>query len=254
MNNVDKRQSSSALAKRWRRQVDRQRHQRELASLRDLAAIGYLINGPIRDDNLVDVRGLVQVVVHDHREAGLLRTRVAGYKAAGVPWGVKIGGPENHLFEKDLLERPMRRGRGRRLGLGHPELLALALRLDRELVRRARYPYMPCAQEPRWPQLWAAIEPAAANRLRGSGPEFETWQRMHPGAELPSRRVLGIRAFPLAFVGHASNWFITVVADLRSVPKRQVFTLGHELSGLKGFRAAVEYDLVDSRFSVVRAR
>jgi len=250
MNTITEIRASPGLPARWRGQVARQRRCREAAGPRHLAGIGYLVNGPIYD-HLVDVRRLVIVVVHDQLRNGRLATRVAGYTAASLPWGLKIGGRESNRFEKDLLRAPVQGGCGQRLNLDQPELLALALQLDRQLTRHAKHPHMPGRWKPRWPQFWATFEPETALGLQGDGPEFEALLRRHPRSDLRSqeRAVLRMPAFPLEFASHAWQRCVMVMADLGTMPKRQVIGAQPLARSLCGFSGAIEYDLVHSRFS-----
>jgi hypothetical protein len=247
MDNVAEIRAGPALGACWRRQIGRQLPRRRAAGPRHLAAIGYLINVPIYD-HLVDVRRLLIVVVHDQLHADRLITRVAGYAAGSLPWGVKFGGRENHRFEKDLLQVPVHGGRGQHLNRDQPKLLDLALQLDRHLTRAARHLFMPRRAIPCWPQLWAALEPETAVGIHGGGPEFEDWRRRYPGADLPSRLVLGMTAFPLELVSEHWKRFNCALADLRTTPKWQVVSSSHLDRTLRGFRGAAQYDLLSSRF------
>jgi hypothetical protein len=239
------------LLQRWRCQVASQRR-RNACALRQDAALGYLAQGPIYH-GLIDVRRLVFVVLHDQqRPNNALAMRVSGYVASGVPWGVKIGGSDHNRFEKDLMCAPARRARGQRFDLAQSELLGLALQLDRYLDRQARHCRKPRLHHPRWPQPWAAFEPAIAAHFRGAGPEFETRRDActRPADRFRSvqRTVIGLTAFPLEWVSHEWQRITTVFADMQSMPKRQIFTLDHAHRNLCGFGGAVEYDLLNSRF------
>ena len=239
------------LVQRWRQQVASQRRRRERRGPRPCAALSYLVRGPVLN-GLIDVRRLVFVVARaQRRHDDGLATRVLGYAAAATPWGVRIGGADNCRFEKELTLAPRAEARGRRIDLHDEELLHLALDLDRFLERQERYPYLPGRRQPRWPNLWAAFQPEVARHIECAGPEFE---RACQGASLVcgvafQRSAWGLTLFPLELVSHAWRQFTAVLADTRTVPKRQVMALDHPARDLCGFTGAIEYDLCHSRFS-----
>jgi hypothetical protein len=119
------------LIQRWRQQIARQQRRRAARGPRSLAAVAHLVHGPVRD-GLVDLCQMVFVTLFDEvQTAGRLATGVAGFTSAVVPWGVRIGGPEQSRFEKDLGWPPAYEAKGRRFDLAHSELLTTALDLDR---------------------------------------------------------------------------------------------------------------------------
>jgi hypothetical protein len=255
MSSVVSSRAGPELVRRWREQIARQQRRRVAQGPRGLAALGYLVRGP-QPSGLVDLRRVVFVALCDRSQAdGHLATRVVGFSAACAPWGVKIGGPEQSRFEKDLLRAPAIGGKARRFDLAHPDVLTLALDLDRLVERHVRFPGMPRHRQPRWPALWAAFTRRVSSNLTGAGPEFESTVR-HAGAVAhdvfwDSRRTIqGLVAFPLPFVSHAWQQFTTIFADLKTLPKRQVIRLEHQAKNLAGFAGAIEFDLVHTRFSV----
>jgi hypothetical protein len=242
------------LIQRWRQQIAGQRRRRAAGGPRALAAVGYLVHGPVHN-GLVDIRRIVFVTLHDEVDAaGRLATRVGGFRAAAVPWGVKIGGPEHTRFEKDLGRPPAFRAKGRRFDLAHPDVLAIAMDLDRLVERHLRFPHFPRRRQPRWPTLWAAFSPHVAVGLCGQGPEFEalTGPGGRGNADLlmaNRRRIGGLVAFPLVYVSHAWQQCLAIHADVRSLPKRQVITLEQKAKNLCGYSGAIEFDLLHSRFA-----
>jgi hypothetical protein len=254
MSTIVSARASPALLQRWRQQVARQQRRHASQGPRPLAAIGYQVHGPVTD-GLVDLRRVVYLSLFDElRGDGRLATRVAGFTSAIVPWGIKIGGPEQSRFEKDLGWPPAYEAKGRRFDLAHSELLTTALDLDRSLERHERFPHLPRLRQPRWPTLWATFESRAAFALHGDGPEFEALARQGNDRKedllKANHRVIGgLMAFPLAFVSHAWRQFTAVYADLKSVPKRQVIALDHPAKSLCGFSGAIEFDLFHTRFS-----
>ena len=113
---------------RWRQQVASQLRRRRSQGARPVAAISYLIRGPVWS-GLIDVRHLLFTVLHDApRNHGLLAIRFAAYSTTCVPWGVRIGGAEACRFEKDLSLGPKPLARGRHFNSFDGELLATAHR------------------------------------------------------------------------------------------------------------------------------
>ncbi len=256
MNVVATARAGPELVQCWRRQIARQRRRRLARGPRPLAAISYLVHGPA-ENKFVDIRRILFVVVHDQfRGAQMLAIRVAAYAATPVRWGVQIGGATQIRLEKDLALAPETDGRGRRFQTKPTPLLDLALDLDQFLERRYRHPALPRRQQPRWPRLWAAFQAADASRIQAEGPEWQAWQagRKRPRgfADAPRGSVAGLVALPLEFVSHAWPQFVTVFADLTTIPKRQLIDAHRPQQCLQGFCGAMEYDLTESRFSSSR--
>ena len=213
--------------------------------------MSYLARGP-REAGLIDVRRLVFVVLRDEmRTDGSQATRLSGYTSVVIPWGIRVGGGDQHRFEKALTLVPRVAAHGPRFDLMGEELLTLALELDRYLSLQHRYPHLPRRQQPRWPQFWAAFSPATAKYIRCAGPEFDAHRSS--GTAVIERSCSGLTLYPLEMVGHAWRQFVTVFADLKTVSKRQVIALDHAAQNLCGFAGAVQYDLCHSRFSAQAA-
>ncbi len=243
------------LKQQWRQQLASQLRRRAAQGPRPLAAITFLVRGPVRS-GLVNLRDLLFVVVHDDlREDGTLHVRFAAYGAGTIPWGIKVG-PENSKLDKDLALTPGPSTRGRRFDLLKGDLLSLALNLDQLLERHSRYPHLPRRCQPRWPKLWAGFTPDVARTLSFAGPEYEAslGKNDNPAAQPPIPSILGLTLMPLSYVSHAWRQISAVFADLATIPKRQVIVLESHSRNLRGYQGAVEYDLTSSRFAVESAR
>lgn len=234
------------LLQRWRQQIAAQDVRRQRRGPRPLAAISYVARGLIQD-GLVDLTRLLFVVVHDEwHEQHSLVTCCRAYVSAPVPWGARIGGAQSCRLDKFLTLAPKRNARGRRFDLAQPELLRLCMDLDRHLERQAQFPHAPRRRQPLIPELWAGFTPTVATGIHCAGPEFDAAGQPHVS---PRRGANGLVLLPLEFVSHESARCAAILADVSSMPKRQVVTLGHRAANLVGFQGAVEFDLNQSRFS-----
>jgi hypothetical protein len=239
-----------SLLDQWRQRLGgRRRH----AQPRPLAALGYLVNGPVID-GLIEVEKLTLVLLCDELiRPGHCALRLAGYVGSRVPWGVRFGGPEQCLFFKDLRLQPVPGARGYRLDLASTELLALGLQLDRELDRHTRYCQRQVREHVQLPKLWAGFQPADAAGITGDGPELAAYaartgrspQRL---LEQLRRDHLDSAIFPLAWVSHHWRQAVAVFADLERFPRRQVFRARHLADDLVGYQDAAEHDFFNSRF------
>lgn len=239
---------ANSLLARWCGQIGAQRRRRAARGARSLAVLSYLRHAP-GAAALVDIRHLVWVVLYDQQRASREPAiRVAGYGVAAVAWGVAFGGAEYHRFEKRLHLAPTSRLGRREFNLAQPDLLALALGLDRCLEHHAADRHLPVSRGPRLPRLWAALSVADARRVCPAGPEFEA-RRASRARPVPARMAGNQVLVPLEFVSHAWQHFVAVYADLRSIPKRQVFHLRAPERDLVGFAGAAQFDFYSSRFS-----
>lgn len=236
------------LLDRWRRYT----HRRPSHG-RPLAALGYLVDGPIFN-GLVELERLTLVVVYDE----LLRhdqsaPRLAGYTGTQVPWGVMWGGPEQCRFFKDLSLQSVPQGRGLRIDLARPRLLQIGLQLAREIDRHERHPSLPRCDHFRLPCLWAAFKPVHAAGLYGDGPELVAYARrlQKDTTEVFAtvcRQYGGFSLHPLAWVSHHADLAATIFVDLARFPKRQFIDLDNLPGKLVGFQDAAEFDFLHSRF------
>ncbi len=235
----------------WRRQMGRP--SRRAALPRPLAALGYLTSGAVVD-GLVEIENLVLVVLYDElHDDGRLSLTLAGYSGARVPWGVQWGGVEHNLFFKDLLLRPRPQAYGRCLDTRHPQLLELALRMDRLLDRFGRYTHLGKERQLVLPRLWAGFRTSCLPQLTGEGPELaaaaaHTGQSPEELLRQSRRQYEGLALFPMEWVSHHWEQATAVFADLQGFPTCQVFSLTAPELDLVGFRGAAQFDLLHSRF------
>jgi hypothetical protein len=231
------------LLDQWRRRLGGPRRDHP----RPWAALGYLVDGPIVE-NLVEIANLTLVLLYDEPlPRGRCALRLAGYAASPIPWGVRFGGPDQRRFLKDLWLQPVPGGQGYRLDLGDEELLALGLQLERELGRHAHSRRQAVRARVRLPKLWAAFQPAGAEKISGDGPELAAYAER---TGRPPQRLLeylrrdhqGSILYPAAWVSHHWQEAVGIYADLEQFPRRQVFRLRHLPHDLAGFQDAAEFD------------
>jgi len=228
----------------WRKRLGGRRRR---ACPRPLAALGYLINGPVLA-GLIPVENLTVVLLYDELiRPGQCALRLAGYCGRRIPWGVRFGGPDNCMFRKDLMLQPIPGGRGYRLDLARADLLTLGLAIDRELDCCARFCQQQLRERPFLPKLWAAFQPADTAKITGDGPELAAYAartRRSPQRLLEQlrREHLGLILQPLAWVSHHWQQAEAVFADLERFPRRQVFCMQRMPDDLMGFHDAVEFD------------
>ena len=234
----------------WRRQFTFCRRNRES---RPLAALGYLTSGPVVE-NLIEIEKLILVVVHDEVNArGNATIRLAGYSGTRIPWGIRWGGPENSKFFKNLQLQPMAGARGLRLDIASADLLRLALHLNRDIERYLRYARRCKRPNLQLPRLWAGFRPADVPRAQCGGPELaeycaRTSRRPDDALAAIRRDYFGLTLFPFAWVSNSWQQAVTVFADLRRFPLRQVFPLNNPPEDLIGFQGVAEHDFCNSRF------
>lgn len=234
----------------WRRRFGGER--RRLDQSRPLAAMGYLVNGPIME-GLVEVGNLILTVLYAVRlHHGQETLRLAGFSGTPVRWGIRWGGADQCRFCKDLLLQPVPGGPGLRINVTRADLLRLGLALDRELDRHARDPRLPIQPRIQLPKLWAAFRQADAAAVTGGGPELADYARQtrQSADELLARLRRthgGMVLYPQAWVSHHWQQAVTIFADLGRFPRRQVFSIRRLPDDLVGFQAAAEFDF-HSRF------
>ncbi len=239
-----------SLSDLWRRQLGCRRRP---CNPRTLAALGYLTNGPVVEE-LIEIDKLVLVVVYDKTAArGNTTTCVAGYSACPIPWGIRWGGAENSRFLKNLSLQPMAGARGQRLDTASESLFRLALQLDRDIERLLCYGRRCKSRQLRLPKLWAGFRPGDAARIEGDGPELaeycaRTGRSAADNLAAMQRNHFGLKLFPLAWVSIAWQQAVSVFADLRRFPLRQVFPIEKLPEDLIGFQGAAEYDFQSTRF------
>ena len=241
--------SSTDLLERWRHQIADRRSRNNQRRLR-LAALGYLVSGPMRHA-LVQIEHLILVVLRAGQPEPALR--LTGYTAKRVKWGIHWGGPQCNRFAKDLALEPRLGARGWRLDLARGELVQLGLRLEHELERHARIRQLPVKRRVELPRLWAGFRSSDARDLKGDGPEFDAACRQtgktprHFFADARKKHQ-GLTLFPLDWVSYRWEQAVTVFADLDGLPKRQVIRVNDPELDLAGYRGAAHFDLHASRF------
>lgn len=231
---------------RRRRPVSKRRPR----SAASVAALGYLAHGPI-ERGLIPIEKLSFVVLYgDATQPGRW---LAGYSGQRVPWGVAWGGVERNEFLKDLCLPARIGGRAAQLDLQQAVLVEMAFQLNQclEPQRRQRLPAVQKRLE--LPRVWAGFEPAAANRIKASGPEL---MALCQRCGEPARTLLrsarrthrGLVLFPLDWVSHRWREVACVFADVGRFRKRQRFRLREPAQDLVGYRGAAEFDFFHSRF------
>jgi hypothetical protein len=246
----------SSLLDQWDQQLGGRRRRDHP---RSLAALGYLVGGPVVE-GLIEIEKLTIVILSDQPvRRGQCALRLAGFDGRPVPWGAKWGGPEQSRFLKDLRLQSIPGGHGLRLDAGRPDLLRLALALDREIEQHARHPHLPRGRHLRLPKLWAGFRRSDATGLVGGGPELTAYaERIHRSrGELMARirrECLGLALYPLSWVSQHWKQAVAVLADLERFPRRQVFRVHHLPEDLVGFQDSAEFDFWHSRFPGPRSR
>lgn len=218
------------------------------AACRAEVAIGYYCrHQPI--GALVDLQSLVLTVAYGGGASRIEHGRIAGFQAMRIPWGVQWGGPQLNVFDKDLTLNPRVGGPGRHFDPHRPQLLQHVTRLHLYLAARRSRPHRAL----RLPKLWAAFERGCASNFFGDGPELAQLSRQLqiPASALftaAKRLHVGLVLYPLDWASHYWKTVVGIFADLSTFPKRQVLRLEHGPSDLQGYRGAVQFDLVSSRF------
>jgi len=235
----------------WRHQIALRNWNLLPSNPRSCAAFGYTVSGRQAGD-LVELDQFVAVVVHYVRPRNKSAIiRLTGFHGSTVPWGVKWGGLDASVFEKDLALEPRKNANGRRLELKQPHLIKVALQVDRKLWDAAATGRKSSSrtQPLRLPKLWAAFDHATANHIDGAGPELQATCRRrrktaHALMRQNRRRHLGYTLFPLNWVSQHWEEFAAVYVDLYRFPKVQVV-----VDELYGFRGACEFDFRRTRFT-----
>jgi len=220
---------------------------------RRLAAMSLLTKARIHE-GLIPLRRVLFVVLYDE-DAGWSppRTRLAGYGARRVPWGIRCGGAQDCHFDKDTNLRPKPRAVGWRMDSRHRAVLRTARQLRKEIASRRDEPHGAISTQIQLPKFWAAFGPRDDDRIDGDGPELlgEVHTSGRGAEELMRERRRdhnGLTLYPLPWVSHLWERFRAVFVDLADFPTRQVFGLSDPATDLCGYRAACEFDFFHSRF------
>jgi hypothetical protein len=139
--------------------------------------------------------------------------------------------------------------------LADEDLLTLALGLERELDRCARFCQQRVREQVCLPKLWAAFRPADAADITGDGPELaayaaRTGKPPERLMERLSREHGGLILQPLAWVSHHWQQAVAIFADLERFPRRQVFRLRQPSDDLVGYQGAAAFDFHGSEHAV----
>jgi len=227
--------------------------QRQSTGRRPLAALGWLVDGPVCS-GLAELERLTLVVLYDEPlRHGPSVLCLAGYSGTQVPWGVMWGGAEQCRFFKDLLLQPVPQGRGLRLDLARPRTLRLGLQLEHDLDHYARRPALYSRPSVRLPCLWAAFRHQHTAGPKGDGPEFETYARRTRKSTAEAfmavrREHYGLWLHPLAWVSRYWEQIAAIFVDLARFPKRQVLGLDGLPGNLTGYQDAAEFNFFESLF------
>lgn len=208
--------------------------------------MGYMTEGPV-ENNLVEIEKFVLVLLYDHVfRPGCCALRLAGYSGSRVPWGVQFGGESNCRFVKDLGLQPVPGAQGYRIDVTDEELLEVALALNRQLDRHARFG-LNAHERPFLPKLWAGFHPADAATITGDGPELQAYAART--GRSPQRLLSHLRRqhhdlvlFPLPWTSNEWEKVVAVFVDLDRFPQRQVFRPESLPDGLVGYHEASAFD------------
>lgn len=218
-----------------------------------LAAMSVLTKARLHE-GLIPLRRVLFVVMYDE-DAGWSppRTRLAGYAARRVPWGIRCGGAQDCHFDKDANLRPKPRAAGWRMDSRYREVLRTARQLRKQIASRRDEPNGAIATQIQLPEFWAAFGPRDVDRIEGDGLELlgevhTSGQSVEELMRERRRNHNGLTLYPLPWVSHLWERFRAVFVDLAEFPTHQVFGLSDPATDLCGFRAACEFDFFHSRF------
>lgn len=220
---------------------------------RRLAAMSVLSKARLHE-GLIPLRRVLLVVLYDE-DMGWSPpwTRLAGYGARRVPWGIRCGGAQDCRFDKNANLRPKPRAVGWRMDSRNRTVLRTARQLRKEIASRRDEPNGAISTQIQLPEFWAAFGPCDIDRIDGDGPELlgevhTTGQSAEDLMHERRRNHNGLTLYPLPWVSHLWERFRAVFVDLADFPTYQVFRLSDPASDLCGFRAACEFDFFHSRF------
>jgi len=214
--------SATELRRRWRRQIGIHAFQQSARRPREGAALGFYY--PDKGSKLVPLDCLRTVIVFDDPDLGV---QLRGYRPRLV--GDAVDWTADVVLRKSLSLSPRPYARGRRLDSRWQSLCDLALRLDHRLQQAQRH-LRRIEQTPiRWPRLWAAFSPEAAERLTGRGDELSALCRKFKLSRRSmltkfSRAIGGRTLVPKNWVDQPGD---SVWADLSGVTPRQAISEIH---------------------------
>lgn len=232
----------------WRHQIaSRDWSQLAADSLKN-AAVGYMVRGKVRDRLIKLDRFVVVVLRYVQTRNDNAKIQITGFRGLTVPWGVKWGGPDASIFEKNLALQPRKDAHGRRLDLKQPQLIKIALQIDRKFWGSSIHENSPRSTNSlRLPKLWAAFD--RVRDVEAAGPEFEAMckrRRQTPRTLLKHyrRRHDQLLLLPMNWVSHVWEDLAEIYVDLDRYPKTQIVD-----AQLSGYRGATEFDFRRTRFS-----
>ena len=218
-----------------------------------LAAMSVLTKGRLHD-GLIPLRRMLFVVMFDENSNwSPPRTRLAGYGARRVPWGVRCGGGQDCQFDKNANLRPKPRATGWRMDSRNRTVLRTARQLRKSIASRRNSSDDTITTQIQLPKFWAAFGPCDVDHINGDGPELlgevhTTGQSAEELMRERRRNHNGLTLYPLPWVSHLWGRFRAVFVNLAEFPTHQVFGLSDPSADLCGFRAACEFDFFHSRF------
>lgn len=124
-----------------------------------LAAMSVLSSTRLHG-GLVPLRRVLFVVLYDD-DAGWSpqRTRLAGYGARRVPWGIRCGGAQDCQFDKNANLRPKPHAVGWWMDSRNRTVLRCARQLRKEIASRRNQPDDAISTQIQLPEVWAAFGP-----------------------------------------------------------------------------------------------
>lgn len=210
----------SAVLQRWRRQIASRSELAEQRGPRPFALVGYRVSGRT-EDTLVPLDRLSFVALFDERDNDdRLDTRFLAARVCGDAAGIRVGGVDQTLFDKNIRLAPASQS-GSRLDPHDAALCELAFGWEQYLERINRHPHYPRRNSIRWPQWHAEVMPSAS---------AGTTQLVHWDTAVAQR-------LPV----------LKVWADVAGLPKRQIIA-GAPRRVLCGIHGSVTFDLFHSRF------
>ena len=230
--------------------LDQWRHRfggrRRRTQPRPLAAMGYLTDGPTVN-NLIEVEKFILVLLYDDLfRPGCCASRSPGIPAAAFRGAFSSAANQTAVSSKTLASSLFQGAQGYRIDVADEDLLELAIALNRQLDRHARFG-LNAHERPFLPRLWAGFRPADAATITGDGAELKAYAART--GKSPQRLLNHLRRqhhdlvlHPLPWVSNRWQQAVTVFVDLDRFPRRQVFRPESLPDGLVGYHEATEFD------------
>ena len=137
------------------------------------AAMAVLTRGRPKD-GLIRLHRVLFVVLYDESASRFSSqwTRLAGYRARRIPWGVRCGGRQDCRFDKNANLKPKPRATGWRLDARSRAVIRAADQLRNEIAAQSVQSHGTASRRIQLPDFWAGFGPDDADRIRGEGPEL----------------------------------------------------------------------------------